>query len=32
MKNIIDPYFIVVTLVMTWPIRADDMDDDMENR
>ena len=28
----IDPYFIVVTLVMTWQIRIDDMADDMENR
>ena len=32
MKNKIDPYFIVVTLVMTWQIRIDDMADDMENR
>ena len=32
MKNNIDPYFAVVTLVMTWHIRTDDMDDDMENR
>ena len=31
MKNNIDHYFTVVTLVMTWQIRADDMDDDMEN-
>ena len=29
MKNNIDPYFIVVTLVMTWRIRIDDMADDM---
>ena len=32
MKNNIDPYFIVVTLVMTWQIRIDDVADDMENR
>ena len=32
MKNNIDPYFTVVTLVMTWKIRVGYMDYDMENR
>ena len=32
MKNNIDPYFIVITLVMTWKIRIYDMADNMENR
>ena len=32
MKSNIYPYFTVVTLVMTWQIRDDDMDDDMDDR